>query len=148
MVPPALPLDTSNNFTLNASGVVGLVGGDEAVLAMAVVTVYESRRWLGWYNSPGAYQVAKRLDLLANSRIPGGSSHDVHTDPIKLVLDFTKGPKFRAAHSGTVFEDTGYVGSLVMKECAVRKTEAVGGERRTEVVGVTTFTTPSSPAFP
>ncbi|KAI5993524.1 hypothetical protein EDD15DRAFT_2265805 [Pisolithus albus] len=27
---------------------------------MATVHVYEHRKWLGWYNSPGSYTVASR----------------------------------------------------------------------------------------
>jgi len=136
MVAPTLPLDTSP-FTLSTSGVAGVIGGDEATSAIATVNIYESRRWLGWYNTPGSYQISKRLGLLAKSRIHDGFFPGVQTDPAKLVdLDITKGPKFTAAHSGTVIEDTGHLASLVVKECAALEGKAVEG-RKTQAVGVT-----------
>ncbi|EGO20228.1 hypothetical protein SERLADRAFT_400382 [Serpula lacrymans var. lacrymans S7.9] len=68
---PPIPLQHSD-FTLDASGVAGFFGGDEAISAMATVHMYESRKWLGWYNSPGSYTVAKRYGQLANSRFWDG----------------------------------------------------------------------------
>ncbi|KAF8555343.1 hypothetical protein OG21DRAFT_1410960 [Imleria badia] len=136
MVRPTLPLDKSN-FTLDTSGVAGVFGGDEAVSAMATVHVYENRRWFGWYNSPGSYQIAKRYGLLARSRFFDGFFPGVHTDPATLFeLDGWKGPKFRAAHSGTIIEETGHLGALFMKECAAREGKVVEG-RKTQAVGVT-----------
>ncbi|KAG8219035.1 hypothetical protein J3R82DRAFT_4791 [Butyriboletus roseoflavus] len=136
MVPDTLALDKSK-FTLDTSGVAGVFGGDEAVSAMATVHVYESRRWLGWYNSPGSYQVAKRYGLLAKSRFFDGFFPGVHTDPATLFeLDGWKGPKFRAAHSGTIIEETGHLTSLFMKECASREGKVIEG-RKTQNIGVT-----------
>ena len=136
MVPPTLPLDNSH-FTLDTSGVAGVFGGDEAVSAMATVHVYENRRWLGWYNSPGSYQIARRYGLLARSRFFDGFFPGVHTDPATLFeLDGWKGPKFRAAHSGTIIEETGHLASLFMKECAPLEGNVVEG-RKTQSVGVT-----------
>lgn len=136
MVAPALSLDKSK-FTLDTSGVAGVFGGDEAVSAMATVHVYENRRWLGWYNSPGSYQIAKRYGLLAKSRFFDGFFPGVHTDPATLFeLDGWKGPKFRAAHSGTIIEETGHLAALFMKECASQEGKIVEG-RKTRSVGVT-----------
>lgn len=136
MVRPTLPLDKSN-FSLDTSGVAGVFGGDEAVSAMATVHVYENRRWLGWYNSPGSLQIAKRYGLLAKSRFFDGFFPGVHTDPATLFeLDGWKGPKFRAAHSGTIIEETGHLASLFMKECAAMEGKVVEG-RKTQAVGVT-----------
>ena len=136
VVAPALPLDKSN-FTLDTSGVASVFGGDEAVSAMATVHVYENRRWLGWYNTPGSYQIAKRYGLLAKSRFFDSFFAGVHTDPASLFeLDGWKGPKFRAAHSGTIIEETGHLAALFMKECASREGKAVEG-RKTQAVGVT-----------
>ncbi|KAH0840293.1 hypothetical protein J3R83DRAFT_1302 [Lanmaoa asiatica] len=136
MVTPTLSLDKSR-FTLDTSGVAGVFGGDEAVSAMATVHVYENRRWLGWYNSPGSYQIAKRYGLLVNSRFFDGFFPGVHTDPATLFdLDGWKGPRFRAAHSGTIMEETGHLAALFMKECAAREGKVVEG-RKTRAVGVT-----------
>ena len=136
MVSPTLPLDKSN-FTLDTSGVAGVFGGDEAVSAMATVHVYENRQWLGWYNSPGSYQIARQYGRLARSRFFDGFFPGVHTDPATLFeLDGWKGPKFRAAHSGTIIEETGHLAALFMKECASREGKVVEG-RKTQAVGVT-----------
>ena len=136
MVPPTLPLNKSN-FTLDTSGVAGVFGGDEAVSAMATVHVYENRRWLGWYNTPGSYQIAKRYGLLAKSRFFDGFFPGVHTDPATLFeLDGWKGPKFRAAHSGSLIEETGHLAALFMKECTSIDGKVVEG-RKTQPVGVT-----------
>lgn len=136
MVPSTLALDKAN-FTLDTSGVAGVFGGDEAVSAMATVHVYENRRWLGWYNSPGSYEIAKRYGLLAKSRFFDGFFPGVHTDPATLFeFDGWKGPKFRAAHSGTIIEETGHLAALFMKECAAREGKVVEG-RTTGTVGVT-----------
>ncbi|KIM57350.1 hypothetical protein SCLCIDRAFT_10503 [Scleroderma citrinum Foug A] len=54
-----------SNFSLDTSGVAGVFGGEEAISAMATVHVYEHRKWLGWYNSPGSYEIAQRYGRLA-----------------------------------------------------------------------------------
>jgi hypothetical protein len=137
MITPTLLPDKSSFFTLDTSGVAGVFGGDEAVSAMATVHVYENRRWLGWYNTPGSYQIAKRYGLLAKSRFFDNFFPGVHTDLATLFgLDGWKGPKFRAAHSGTIIEETGHLAALFMKECASREGKVVEG-RKTQAVGVT-----------
>ncbi|KAI6152515.1 hypothetical protein BKA82DRAFT_4111833 [Pisolithus tinctorius] len=110
------------NFSLNTSGVAGVFGGEEAVATMATVHVYEHRKWLGWYNSPGSYTVAKRYGLLANSRF--------------FSARWMEGPKFRAAHSGSVLDETGHLASLFLKECSDLPADAVPG-RQTKQIGVT-----------
>ncbi|EGO27955.1 hypothetical protein SERLADRAFT_367532 [Serpula lacrymans var. lacrymans S7.9] len=80
MIIPPIPLQNSD-FTLNATGIAGFFGGDEAVSAMASVHMYEGRKWLGWYNSPGSYVVAKRYGQLANSRFWDGLFPGVNVDP-------------------------------------------------------------------
>ncbi|KIK21853.1 hypothetical protein PISMIDRAFT_103302, partial [Pisolithus microcarpus 441] len=76
----ATPLDDAH-FTLDTSGVAGVFGGEEAVSAMATVHVYQYRKWLGWYNSPGSYEIAKRYGRLATSKFFDGLFPGVHTDP-------------------------------------------------------------------
>lgn len=130
------PLNGSR-FTLDTSGVAGVFGGEEAVSAMATVHVYENRRWLGWYNAPGSYQIAKRYGLLAKSRFFDGFFPGVHMDAATLFdLDGWKGPKFRAAHSGTVMDETGHLAALFMKIAASMEGKVVAG-RTTQPVGVT-----------
>ncbi|KAF8550585.1 hypothetical protein OG21DRAFT_1513860 [Imleria badia] len=123
------------------SGVAGLLGGNDAVSAMAAVHVYGNRRWLGWYNSPGSLQIAKRFSSFAKSVSLSQTrfSDIVHADPTALfgMVD-CKGPKFRAAHSGTVIQETGHIAALFMKACAAWDSEGkkVPG-RETWPVGVT-----------
>ena len=155
---PPLPLDKSPRFSLDMSGVIALIGGDDAVSAMATVHIYGNSRWLGWYNSPGSFQIAKRLRSFARSAsfgsIFGGSlspkflSNSVHMDPTALLeLDSCKGPKFQAAYSGTVIEETGYLAALFMKECAACnwKGKVVPG-RMTQPIGITIAELGQAPA--
>jgi len=113
------PLNGSR-FTLDTSGVAGVFGGEEAVSAMA-----------------GSYQIAKRYGLLAKSRFFDGFFPGVHMDAATLFdLDGWKGPKFRAAHSGTVMDETGHLAALFMKIAASMEGKVVAG-RTTQPVGVT-----------
>ena len=146
---PSLPLDMPSRFSLDMLGVAGLLGGDDAVSAMATVHVYGDRCWLGWYNTPGSFQIAKRLSSFAKSASfhntsklsprPLSGGIQVHTDPTTLFeLDSCKGPNFRAAHSGTVIGETGYLAALFVKECAAWNSEGkVVPGRRTQPVGIT-----------
>lgn len=132
----ATPLNDAH-FTLDTSGVAGVFGGEEAVSAMATVHVYQYRKWLGWYNSPGSYEIAKRYGRLATSKFFDGLFPGVHTDPATLFeLDGMPGPKFRAAHSGTVIDVTSQPAALLMKECSDMTGQEVQG-RRTRPIGVT-----------
>jgi hypothetical protein len=142
------------------AGVAGLLGGDDAVSAMAAVHIYGNTRWLGWYNTPGSFQIAKRLSSFAKSAsfrsissgnlFPKSITKSVHMDPTALLAseaDCCKGPKFRAAHSGTVIEDTGYLATLFMKECAAWDSEGkVVPGRRTQPVGITIADLGQAPA--
>jgi hypothetical protein len=121
---PDNPLPKSD-FTLDASGVAGFFGGDEAVYAMATVNIYQGRRWLGWYNSPGSYTVAKKYGQIAHSGIWDGLFPGIAIDPATLFeLSGSRGPEYLAAQSGTIIQDTGHIGHLFMKECEVSVSEA------------------------
>jgi hypothetical protein len=125
------------HFTLDASGVAGFFGGDEAVMAMATVHVYEGRKWLGWFNSPGSYTVAKKYGQLANARFWRGLFPGVTVEPARLFeLDGETGPSFRAMESGTVIANTGQTGFLFMKECENLEGKKVEG-RKSRPVSVT-----------
>lgn len=147
----SLPVDKPSRFTLDTSGVIGLLGGDKAVSGMAAVHVYEGRRLLGWYNNPGSFEISQRLSSFAKSvslrsvfgfgaSAAASPSHKpVHTDPATLFgVDGCKGPKFRAAHSGTVIEETGNLAALFVKECTTWDCEGkVVPGRTTQPVGIT-----------
>ncbi|KAG9317848.1 hypothetical protein JVU11DRAFT_2074 [Chiua virens] len=136
-------LDEPRRFSLDISGVLGLLGGGDTLSSMAAVHVYQKRRWLGWHNNPGSFQTAELLRSFAKSN-PGSISskslsQGIHTDPtILFKLDSLKGPRFRAAHSGTVIEETGYLASLLVKACASLDSEGkVVAGRRTQPVRIT-----------
>ncbi|KIM66844.1 hypothetical protein SCLCIDRAFT_1210884 [Scleroderma citrinum Foug A] len=129
-------LDASS-FSLDTSAVVGVFGGEQAVSAMGTIPLYKNWKWLGWYNSPGSYEIAKRYGGLAKSRFFDGLFPGSRTDPATLFeMDGTKGPKFEAAHSGTVIEETSHLADLFMKECHELDGKAIKG-RQTQPVGVT-----------
>ncbi|KAI6097546.1 hypothetical protein F5141DRAFT_1067203 [Pisolithus sp. B1] len=118
-------------FSLNMSGVAGVFGGEEAVATMGTVHIYEHRKWLG------SHTIAKRYGLLANSRFFSGIFPGIHTDPATLFeLDGWKGLKFRAAHSGSIPDETGHLTSLFLKGCSGLRGEEVRG-RRTQQIDVT-----------
>ncbi|KAG8219033.1 hypothetical protein J3R82DRAFT_4789 [Butyriboletus roseoflavus] len=122
-------LDKPPRFSLDMSGVAALMGGDDAVSAMATVHVYGNRRWLGWYNTPGSFQIAKRLHSFAKS----ASFRSIFS---RNLSPNCKGPKFQAAYSGTVIEETGHLAALFMKGCAASEGRVVPG-RMTQPVGIT-----------
>ncbi|KAF8555925.1 hypothetical protein OG21DRAFT_1438018 [Imleria badia] len=118
MITTSTPLDGSR-FTLDTSGVSGFFGGDEAVSAMGTVHVYRGRRWLGWYNTPGSFQIARQYGRVAKSTVFKGFFPGVRTDPAKLfAFDGWEGPRFQAVSSGTIMDSTGHLASVLMKECA------------------------------
>ncbi|KAH9857770.1 hypothetical protein C2E23DRAFT_291170 [Lenzites betulinus] len=110
--------DTKKSFDLDISGVAGFFGGDVSVSAMATVHIYEGRKWLGWYNQPGSYEIAKRYGQLSRSRFWDALYPGVDVDPaILFEFDGTQGPKFMASQSGTVLANTGHVARLFAEEC-------------------------------
>lgn len=127
MPPLNTPLQGSK-FQLNSSAVAGFFGGEEAVSAMATVHVYEGRRWLGWYNSPGSYVIAKRYGRLARARLWDALFPGVYLDPATLFgLSGSSGPEFVATHSGTKISDTGHIGYIFLKKCQSMSTEIIQG---------------------
>ena len=92
---------SSSSFTLDSSGVAGFFGGDSAVSGMATVNLIPNRRWGGWYNTPGSYEIAKQFGQLANSRFWDGLFPGGKHDPAELFgLDGKSGPAFLAVRSG------------------------------------------------
>ncbi|KAM5539202.1 hypothetical protein V8D89_007075 [Ganoderma adspersum] len=63
---------TNAGFDLDSSGVAGFFGGESAVSGMATVNLIPNRRWGGWYNSPGSYEIAKHFTG-ASPIVPNGS---------------------------------------------------------------------------
>ncbi|OJT02948.1 hypothetical protein TRAPUB_6487 [Trametes pubescens] len=110
---------SKTQFDLDISGVAGFFGGDVSVSAMATVHIYEGRKWLGWYNQPGSYEIAKRYGQLSRSRFWDALYPGVNVDPAVLFeYDGGDGPKFTATQSGTVLPKTGHVANLFADECS------------------------------
>jgi hypothetical protein len=120
-MPPVSPRITHFNkssFNLDFSGVAGFFGGDVAVEAMSTVHLYRGRRWLGWYNSPGSYEIAKSYGQLCKSRFWDGIYPGINSDPTEFFgLDGQDGPAYRALHSGTRMSNTGHVAHLLLESC-------------------------------
>ncbi|KAH7915519.1 hypothetical protein BJ138DRAFT_1141505 [Hygrophoropsis aurantiaca] len=129
MSPTGIPLNGSS-FNLDSSGVAGFFGGDEAISAMATVHLYRGRRWWGWYNSPGSYNVAKRFGRLASSRFWNALFPGPDIDPTAMFeLDGKNGPRYIGSQSGTIINSTPYLAYLLSQRCKDLKKERVGGFR-------------------
>lgn len=116
MPPLNLPL-TNTKFSLNAWGVAGIFGGEENILAMGLIPLYQGRRWLGWYNSPGSLDVARHFVHLAQSHFWQRLFPHTTTSPAALLgLDGKVGARYTAALSGTEMQ-TGHLGYLAMERC-------------------------------
>ena len=146
----SLLLDKLSGFSLHTTGALGLLGGNDAISAMAIARVYGHRCLLGWYNTPGSFHIFKQLGSFAESTSPTGSPSEGvwHADPRKLLkLDAHRGPRFHATQSGTVIEETGHLATLFLQECTTRESEArmVPG-RGTQPVGITIADIGQAPA--
>ncbi|TBU55678.1 hypothetical protein BD310DRAFT_960669 [Dichomitus squalens] len=109
----------SSGFTLNPLGVAGFFGGDSAVHGMATANLIRNRRWFGWYDTPGSYEIAKKFGPLGRWKLcdgffPGGEHH-----PARLFgLEGKEGAQFLAVHSGSNFARTGHLAYLHQEEGA------------------------------
>ena len=127
-----------SRFNLDISGVAGFFGGDVAVSAMGTIHLYRGRRWLGWYNSPGSYDIAKSYGVLCKSRIWDGLYPGVNVDPAVLFgLNHKTGPAYRGIHSGTAMARTGHIGYLLAEECKDLKHVRTADGRVSSAVTVT-----------
>jgi len=105
------------NFSLNVSGVAGFFGGDEAISAIQTIHHYKARKFLGWYNSPGSWNVGKKFGKLAKSRFWDGLFPGPDEEPAKFFeLDGKQGPKYVASRSGSVLEHTSHLAYLIMQK--------------------------------
>ncbi|KAG1873528.1 hypothetical protein DFJ58DRAFT_758883 [Suillus subalutaceus] len=132
-------------FSLNVSGVAGFFGGDEAISAIQTIHHYKARKFLGWYNSPGSWNVGKKFGKLAKSPFWDGLFPGANEEPAKLFdLDGKRGPKYVAARSGTVLEHTGHLAYLIMEKSKEELGVLVPGKRKiTKLNKVTIIKMPS-----
>ncbi|KAG2149415.1 hypothetical protein BD769DRAFT_334155 [Suillus cothurnatus] len=131
-----VPINQSN-INLDTSGVAGFFGGDEAISAMATVHLYRGRRWLGWYNSPGSYIVAKKFGQLANSRFWDGLFPGPNLTPAEVFgLDGKHGPRYWGIFSGTDMH-AGHLAYLVVQKTKEVEELVIMGGRETIPLTVT-----------
>ncbi|KAG2033620.1 hypothetical protein BDR03DRAFT_967066 [Suillus americanus] len=117
-------------FSLNVSGVAGFFGGDEAISAIQTIHHYKARRFLGWYNSPGSWNVGKKFGKLAKSRFWNGLFPGSNEEPAKLFeLDGKRGPRYVASRSGSILEHTGHLAYLIMEKSKDELGVLVPGDR-------------------
>ncbi|KAG9310396.1 hypothetical protein JVU11DRAFT_9534 [Chiua virens] len=136
MATTSIPLKKSS-FSFDISGVSGFFGGDEAISAMATVHVYSGRRFLGWYNTPGSYEIAKCYGRIPKSAFFRGLFPGIRTEPAELFeFDGQKGQGFRGVKSGT--------------ECASINGKPISGRPATkiEVTIAKLNTIPESAVYP
>ena len=140
------------NFTLDSSGVAGFFGGDTAVHGMATVNLFQWRKWGGWYNTPGSYDIAKQYGRLASGRLCGGlfpGDGGGTDDPSQLFgLDGKSGPESFATRSGSWHGQMGHPAMLIVRMARSTKYTVVkreGTERVTTPVTVTVIDLPKVP---
>ena len=139
------PLNGSS-FALDSLGVAGFFGGDGAVAGMATVHLFALRRWCGWYNAPGSYEIAKQYGQLANSRFWDGLFPGPKRDPAELFgLDGQVGPPFLAARSGSNIPRTGHLAYLLARRARDTPTANNVKGRRTTPASVTVIDLPHAP---
>ncbi|RPD72416.1 hypothetical protein L226DRAFT_537218 [Lentinus tigrinus ALCF2SS1-7] len=137
---------SSSPFTLDSSGVAGFFGGDGAVSGMATVHLFACRRWGGWYNTPGAYEIAKQYGQLANSRLWDGLFPGGKREPAELFgLDGQPGPTFLAARSGSSIPRTGHLAYLIARLARDLEGARKVSGRRTTPADVTVIDLPYAP---
>ncbi len=111
-------VNRDQTYSIDTGGVAGFFGGDVAVAAMGTIHFHSGRKWFGWYNSPGSYEIAKSYGVLSRARLWDGLYPGVNVDPAALFhLDGQSGPSYHGMHSGTRILQTGHLGYLLAKDC-------------------------------
>jgi hypothetical protein len=106
------------------------------VEAMSTLHLYEGRRWFGWYNSPGSYNVAKILGKTASPTIFRSPFPGPVQDPATAFsLNCKEGPQFLGVLSGTKMK-TGHIAHLLENELKTTLPESIPGGRITLPVHV------------
>ncbi|KAF9226882.1 hypothetical protein BS17DRAFT_806895 [Gyrodon lividus] len=130
-MPPLRNPLASAKFTLDVSGVAGFFGGESAISAMSTIHLYHHRRWLGWYNSPGSYQIATRFGQLAKSPFWDGLFPGPNESPaVSFGLDGKSGPTYIGVLSGTKMQ-AGHLGYLTIQKIKEMSAHKVEGRETT-----------------
>ncbi|KAG1735713.1 uncharacterized protein EDB91DRAFT_1250339 [Suillus paluster] len=85
---------------------------------MQTIRLYRYRKWLGWYNSPGGWNVGRDFGKLANSPFWDGLFPGSNENPAKFFqLDGKQSPKYVASRSGSFPEQTSHLAYLITQKC-------------------------------
>ncbi|KAI0716342.1 hypothetical protein C8Q76DRAFT_692087 [Earliella scabrosa] len=117
--PTAFTDSKTRSYSLDISGLVGFFSNSGPIAAMGTRIFYPGGKYLGWYNSPGSYEMAKTCGRLCQTRLWAGLRDPNHdsVDPADLFrLNNKCGPRFYGVHSGK-WVPTGHLGHLCMGEC-------------------------------
>ncbi|KAF8203199.1 hypothetical protein BJ912DRAFT_346658 [Pholiota molesta] len=88
---------------------------------MSSVHLMRGRRWLGLYNSPGSYYVAKKYGTLARFVLWNGLFPGPTVEPAEMLeLDSKKGPRYMGVQSGTRLAETGHLSYLLAHHCDLK----------------------------
>ncbi|KAG0702441.1 hypothetical protein DFH29DRAFT_875205 [Suillus ampliporus] len=137
------PIQDTDVFSLDASGVAGFFGAEEAITAMTTVHLYRGRRWLGWYNSPGSYNIANEFGKISRSRLWDGLFPGPNDNPaVAFKLDVKTGPKYIGSRSGTVIQQTGHLAHLLTQETDDLPPDTLPSTRKTSVSQISIVTVP------
>lgn len=117
----------------------GFVGGDDAASAHMTSYVYGRRSVPSLYNSPGVYEVGKRLRNVVQSRSWDGLHGGISASPNALAqTTLTQGgPKFVASFSGTTMPTTGEIAQILVDHCKTQHIDGVAEGRVTTPFAVT-----------
>ncbi|RDX49360.1 hypothetical protein OH76DRAFT_1483300 [Lentinus brumalis] len=147
---PAPIIHTSlseSSFKLDSSGIAGFFGGDSAWKAVATTCILkryvDTPVLLGYYNSPGAYEVVKRCAPLAKSTFWDSLFSGDDRDPAEILgLGLEAKPTFLSASGETI--RTGHPAYLIARD-AQRRWAALPSSGHTDAY-VTIVEPPSQPS--
>ena len=114
---------TDSSFKLDFSGIAGFFGGDSAWKALATTYILRPGTpptvFLGYYNSPGAYEVVRRCAPIANSRFWDSIFPGDKQDAAEILgLEGKQGPPFLRSSGRTI--STGHPAYLIAQEAQRR----------------------------
>ena len=130
---PLLPL-RSTTFSLDVSSLAGFLGAEAALAVMMLPHLHAQRKWWGWYNCPGSYQIAKRYGELAHFRFLGALRGSTSSLPeLALDLPSSAGSTYTAARSSIASSPVSPLAAMLFEECRGLETIVINGRQTTPV---------------
>ncbi|KAI0371815.1 hypothetical protein BV20DRAFT_166516 [Pilatotrama ljubarskyi] len=127
------------NNALPTVAFAGFVGGDASASAHTASYLYGRRNVPALYNSPGSYELGKRILALLQSRFWDGLHAGASLDPdaFARTTPTLSGPKFVATFSGTQSPTTGEPARILLEHCRNRPIDTAAQGRVTSPYAVT-----------